>query len=296
MGKYRRIKRWASAELNNATFIDYFDRLKSIAMNRFEWVGVPDTIDVRFLERSLFDRGYCVFFKDPVIGYLCLNANLGGQFTVYDIPRIRRVYTTNGTYSANLNEENSVIIWNNYLHKSDYMTTELAALRLSDIQRTIDVNIKGQKTPKLILANEEQRLAMKNLYMQWDGNEPFIFGDKALRRELQIEVLDTTAPYVTDKLEIQKHQVMSEYLTYLGIENANTDKKERLVADEVGGSYGHTEMNRNVALNAREEACKQINEMFGLSMSVRFKSEMNTQVNSSNTNSENKDKGGKDNG
>lgn len=292
MAKNRRLKRWSSAELNNATFIDYFDRLKGIAMNRFEWEGVPDTIDVRFLERALFEKGYCVFFKDSAIGYLCLNATLGGEFTVYDIPRSRNVYTTNGTYRATLTEKDSVIIWNNYLHKSDYMTTQLAALRLADIQRTIDVNIKGQKTPKLVLANEEQRLAMKNLYMQWDGNEPFIFGDKALRREMQIEVLDTTAPYVTDKLEIQKHQVMSEFLTYLGIENANTDKKERLVADEVGGSYGHTEMNRNVALNAREEACKQINEMFGLNVSVKFKSEMNTQVNSANTNKE----GGNNNG
>lgn len=279
MGKLRRVKRWASAELNNATFSDYFYRLQAIAMSRFEWKGLPDTVDERFLERALFERGYCVFFKDPAIGFLCLNANLGGQFSVYDIPRERRVFTSNGQYNAKVTDKDSVIIWNNYLHLADFMTTQLAALRLSDIQRTIDVNVKGQKTPKIILCNEEQRLAMKNLYMQWDGNEPFIFGDKALRRELDIEVLDTTAPYVTDKLEVQKHQAINEYLTYLGIENNNQDKKERMIADEVAGSYGFTEMARNVALDARKQACEEINKMFGLSISVDFRSDMQTLVN-----------------
>ena len=292
MGKSRRIKRWASAELNNATYIDYFDRLKSLAINRFEWKGLPKTVDVRFMERALFERGYCVFFKDSVLGYLCLNANLGGMFNVYDIPTTRHIYTTNSQYKATVTDKDSVIIWNNYIHKADFMTTELTALRLSDLQRTIDVNVKGQKTPKVITANEQQRLAMKNLYMQWDGNEPFIFGDKTLRNELGIEVLDTTAPYVTDKLEIQKHQIMNEYLTYLGIENSNTDKKERLVADEVGGGYGYTEMARNSALNARQDACEQINEMFpDLNISVSFKSDMQTQVNTGNAENKNQEGG-----
>lgn len=293
MGKSRRLKRWASAELNNATYIDYFDRLSAIAMNRFEWEGVPDTIDVRFMERALFERGYCVFFKDPVIGYLCLNANLGGAFDVYDIPQVRHVYASNGQYNNTVTKADSVIIWNNYLHKSDFMTTQLAALRLADIQRTIDVNVKGQKTPKVILCSEEQRLTMKNLFMQWDGNEPFIFGDKSLAREQNVDVLDTTAPYVTDKLEVQKHQLINEYLTYLGIENNNQDKKERLIADEVAGSYGFTEMARNVALQSRQQACEEINRMFGINISVKFKSEMQTVVNSEKPKN---DKGGEKDG
>lgn len=272
MGKRaKRWRRWESAELNNLTYQDYYFRLRSVALNRFKWEGLPDTVDERFLERSLFERGYILFFKDPVMGYLTLNANLGGEFNVYDIPVTRRAYASNGKYNHTCSEKDSVIIWNNYNHLSDVMTTNLFAYRLSELQRTTDVNIIGQKVPKIITANEQQRLTMRQLYMQWDGNEPFIFGDKGMMGDIGVDVLDTTAPYVADKLEVQKHNYINEYLTYLGIENQNADKKERLVASESGATFGMVSVCRNAYLNAREQACEEINRMFGLNVSVKFK-------------------------
>lgn len=279
-GMPRRI--WASAELNNYTFNDFYFRLKAIALSRFEWLNMPDTVDIRFLERALFERGQLTFFKDETLGYLALNSNLGGQLNVYDIPLVRQVYTSNGTYTAQLNPINSVIIWNNYLHTPTEMSTRLYASRLYEIQRAIDVNIKGQKTPKVILTPQSQRLTMQNLFMQYDGNEPFIYGDPDMLTESKINVLDTTAPYVADKLNVLKHDLMNEYLTFLGIENSNQDKKERLVADEVASNYGAVEAQRNAFLDSRKEACKQINSIFGLNVDVRFKSDVQTTVNAPN--------------
>lgn len=283
MGKYSK-RRWQSADLNNKTYIDYYNRLKELALNVFEWKNLPPTVDERFLELTLFDMGYCLYFNDEIVGNLALTCTIGGELDVYRIPLTRMAYAVNG-YNKRCGKNDSVLIFNNYLHTPTSLTIELFANRLYEIERSIDVNVKSQKTPTLILSNEQQRLTMKNLYMQYDGNEPFIFGDKNMDIE-GIKSLKTDAPFVADKLESLKHQIWNEALTFCGIENTNQDKKERLVSNEVGGNYGNIEAQRNVMLNARKQAAKQINEMFGTNIDVHFRSNLATLVNANNVSRE----------
>lgn len=273
-------QRWASAELNNKTYIDYYDRLMELALNVFEWENLPPTVDERFLELTLYEMGYCLYFNDPIIGNLALTCTIGGRLDVYRIPILRRAYAVNG-YNKMCSAKDSVLIFNNYLHTPTLLTIELFARRLYEIERAIDVNVKGQKTPKAILSSEQQRLTMKNLFMQYDGNEPFIFGDKNLDID-GIKSLDIGSPFVADKLQILKHQIWNEALTFCGIENSNQDKKERLVSDEVGSNYGNVEAQRNVMLNARRQAVKKINAMFGTDINVKFRSNLATMVNTEN--------------
>lgn len=282
--------RWQSAELNNKTYIDYYNRLMEMALNVFEWKNLPDTIDERFLELALYEHGYCVYFNDEFIGDLALTCTIGGQLDVYRIPILRRAYAQNG-YNKLLTSKDSVLIFNNYLHTPTSLTIELFARRLYEIERTIDVNVKAQKTPNLILSSEQQRLTMQNLYMQYDGNEPFIFGDKNMDFD-GVKSLKTDAPFVADKLQILKHQIWNEALTFCGIENSNADKKERLVSDEVGSNYGNIEAQRNVMLNARRQAVKKINKMFGTNIEVGFRSNLLTMVNQENVSRETIEKTG----
>lgn len=277
-------RRWQSAELNNKTYIDYYNRLMELALNVFEWENLPPSVDERFLELTLYEMGYCLYFNDEIIGNLALTCTIGGQLDVYRIPVLRRAYAVNG-YNKMCSTKDSVLIFNNYLHTPTQLTIELFARRLYEIERAIDVNVKAQKTPTLILSSEQQRLTMKNMYMQYDGNEPFIFGDKNMDIE-GIKSLKTDAPFVADKLEILKHQIWNEALTFCGIENSNQDKKERLVSDEVGSNYGNIEAQRNVMLNARKQAVKKINAMFGTNIDVHFRSNLATMVNVDNVSRE----------
>lgn len=282
MGKGKREK-WESTLLNNRTYLQYYNRLLELAINMYEWKNLPDTVDERFLELTLFSDGMAVFFQDDGgLGYLCLQCMIGGELDVYRIPIDRTAYATNG-YQMCLNNQNSVIIFNNYTHTNSMLDIEMYARRLYEIERTIDVNVKAQKTPLVIRATENQRLTMKNLYMHYDGNEPFIFGDKNLDMD-GIKVLKTDSPYVADKLNILKRQIWNEALTYLGIENSNTEKKERLVSDEVTTNLGGVEAQRFCRLNARRRAAKAINEMFGLNISVDFRQETQTVTHTENGN------------
>lgn len=288
----RKKNRWPSAQLNNQTYIDYYQRLMEFAINMFEWKNLPPTVDERFLELTLYEKGYCLYFNDEVVGNLALTCTIGGMLDVYRIPTERRAFAVNG-YNKICTSQDSVLIFNNYLHTPTILTIELFARRLYEIERTIDVNVKAQKTPTLVLASEQQRLTMKNLYMQYDGNEPFIFGDKDMEFE-GIKCLKTDAPYVADKLQVLKHQIWNEALTFCGIENSNQDKKERLVADEVGSNYGNIEAQRNVMLNARRQAADKINRMFGTNIEVGFRSSLNTMVNSENVSRETFEEVGED--
>ena len=271
MGKGNREK-WKSALLNNRTYLQYYNRLLELAINMYEWKNLPNTVDERFLELTLFSDGMAVFFRDDILGELCLQCMIGGELDVYRIPIDRTAYATNG-YQMRLNNQNSVIIFNNYTHTNSMLDVEMYARRLYEIERTIDVNVKAQKTPIIVRATENQRLTMKNLYMQYDGNEPFIFGDNNLDMDA-IKVLPTNAPYVADKLNILKRQIWNEALTYLGIENSNTEKKERLVSDEVNSNLGGVAAQRFCRLNARRKAADQINKMFGLNIEVDFREEV----------------------
>lgn len=265
-------QKWESALMNNRTYLQYYNRLLELAINMYEWKNLPPTVDERFLELILFSDGMAVFFKDEVLGYLGLQCMIAGRLDVYRIPMIRTAYATNG-YQAKLDARNSVIIFNNYTHTNSMLDVEMYAKRLYNIERTIDVNVNAQKTPLIVRATEAQRMTMKNMYMQYDGNEPFIFADNTIDMD-NIKVLKTDAPYVADKLNILKRQIWNEALTYLGIENSNTEKKERLISDEVNSNLGGVEAQRFCRLNARRKAAEQINAMFGLNIQVDFREEL----------------------
>lgn len=271
MRKNKDYQFWESAGMNTGAYRQYYNRLVELAISCFEWKNLPDTVDQRFLELTLFCDGQCVFFKDDVLGFLALQNAMNGGFDVYRIPVNRRAYAVNG-YQKNLNKDDSVIIFNNYLHTNSQLDATMFAKRLYNLDRAIDVNTNAQKTPVLITCDESQRLTMLNLYKQYDGNEPFIFGDKLLNSN-GIKAMSTGAPYVADKLYDLKSKIWNEALTYLGITNVSVQKKERLVSDEVLKNQGGTLASRYSRLNARREACKQINNMFGLDVWCDFRDE-----------------------
>ena len=257
-----------SAILNNATYKHYYSRLKELAISMFDWKNVPETIDVRYLEIALFECGQAVFFEDEELGHLCLNCSSISTLNVSGIPTKRRAFASNG-YNRDLSEKDSVIIFNNYLHTNTAHDIGMFARRLYEAQRTIDVNVKAQKTPTLLQGSPEQRLTLVNLYKEYDGNSPVIYADKNLDLNA-LKVLKTDAPYVADKVSQLKTEIWNEALTYLGISNVNIQKRERLITDEVTRNQGGIIASRYSRLEMRRNAAEQINKMFGLNIEVDY--------------------------
>lgn len=265
---------------NNNQYGMYLERLTELAVSMFEWKNLPDTCDERFLELTLFTNGYAVFFEDEDLSrtglsdsdngsYLALPVATNGRWNVYNVPTKRRAYASNG-YNKILDVNDSVMIYNNLLHTNSVNICRTYARRLYNLDRIVDVNANAQKTPVLILANEQQRLTMLQVYQKWDGNEPVIFGDRDLDMKL-VQALRTDAPYIADKIQSLKTELWNEVLTYLGISNISFQKKERMISDEVLRNQGGTIASRYSRLNARRQSADQINKMFGLNIEVNFR-------------------------
>lgn len=256
--------------LNNVTFMDYYYRIEEIAINMFEWANLPDSVDERFIELILCEYGYGVYFDDPVLGNLFLTCMTMEPLDVYRYPTKRRAYSVN-SYQKELTDKDSVLVYNNYLHTNTLTTIILYARRLADIERSIEVNIRAQKTPVLVTCEEAQQLTMKNAYRDYDGNMPVIFANTGIVDPRSIQSIQTQAPFVADKLMIIKRQIWNEMLTFFGVENGNSEKKERLITDEVMSNLGSVQAQRYIMLNSRRKAAEQINKMFGTNIEVNFR-------------------------
>jgi hypothetical protein len=262
-------KNWEAAALNSATYLMYYNRLRDYALSMFEWEGLPDSINERFLELTMFEEGRAVFFQDPNFGFMALPVMVGAPVNAYQEPTEYRAVSIN--YNRDLTPDEAVVIYANLSRSTLQPTIKQYAMRLYQVERAMDVNIRTQKFPLVVLADESQRLTMKNAYQQYDGNEPFIFGNRSGFDKDSIQVLKTDAPFIADKLMTYKHSIWNEAMSFLGINNSKQDKKERLVEAEVSANDEQVLGSRYVLLAARQQACEQINKMFGLNVSVDFK-------------------------
>ena len=254
-------------KLNNLTFTDYFYRLSLIALSIFKWDNLPNGINERWIEKYLFDIGECMFFKDPILGFR-VSKSIDKGINIYNEPIDLEPESTGLTEPKTYkNGIDAVLIKNNDLSIPTLPTLQLYAYRLADLTRAQDVNITAQKTPILIITSDRQKLTMKNVFNQWSGNEPVIYGDKEMNID-GVKVLKTDAPIVFDKIQIQKHQLWNEVMTFLGVNNANQDKKERLVDDEVQANNEQVKICLDVMLKARQSACNEINHIFGTNIKV----------------------------
>ena len=252
---------------NSLIYYDYYSRLKNIALSVFEWENLPSTCNARFLEECLFNFGNAIFVNDKEMSFLNLKVIPKQEFNVYEEHLYYTAHSFN--YNKDYHKDECVYIRNNYLSRATDETIIIFAERLARIQRAINGNINAQKTPLLIRTEERTKTSLINVYKQYNDDEPIILASKSLT-DKPIEVLKTDAPFVADKLREEKTAVWNEALEFLGVNtNPSDKKKERLIVNEVDANNEQIEIQKDVMLLARQEACEQINKMFGLNVSVK---------------------------
>lgn len=275
-----------SAILNTLTFQDYLDRLQKLATCMFEWVNLPDTMDARYLEENLFFFGKAAILYDDKYQYINTKCNTNGAINIYGLPTALNCFTYG--YQSNRivynglakpsPKEGCILVLNNYTATPTIQSLQLFALRLYECQRSWDVNIKNQKFPLIIVTSDEQKLTLENFYSQLDGNKPAIVVDKVGFDIDGLKAIKTESPFVADKLTKEKKEIWNEVLTFLGINNIDIEKKERLTKDEGNANNELINLNLQSFLVPRQEACKLFNNLYGLSgenaIKVRVRSDL----------------------
>lgn len=256
---------------NNMTFSYYYYKLMLIARSLFEWENLPNDMDERWIEKYLFSSGKCIFYKDPVMGYMVAGFGQQGSINCYGDPTTVYPEAENYVYNGPelINGKNCYVIRNNDLMLPNFPVIRKYSYDLTNIDRAISVNIEAVKTPIVIRCSDKQKLSLKNAINQRRDNEPVIWTSDTANIGDMVDTLNTNAPVVFPQLQTQKHMVLNEVFTDLGINNANMDKRERMVANEVEANNEQVKASEDVMLKAREQACKEINRIFGTNISVK---------------------------
>lgn len=257
--------------LNNETYVDYFERMKKVCLSMFEWVNLAPSMNARFLEMCLFYNGQAALLYDDDYGYINTMAADGGYINIYGLPTEIQCYSyrfnqRRGLYTVDTGEEKGkecILVMNNYERIPTSSTIDLFASRLTEAQRTADVNIKAQRTPILITTDQKQYFTLKKMYEEYDGNTPAIFADKNIISSDAMKAFKTDAPFVAKDVMQYKREIWNEFLTTMGISNLD-EKRERMVTNEIDSNNELVNLNLQSLLIPRKEACKQFNEKYGL--------------------------------
>lgn len=250
----------------------YFRVISELALNRFAWDNLPEGVTSRFIELTLLTQGLCVFYFDPRYDrFMALRATGSGPVNMYDNPTEFRVYG-NGTHvPVTLNPRECVPIWCNMMRVPDMDIVQVFSGKLASIDRTIDINLMQQRRPFIASVPESKRLTIINALKSIADGDMAVLGNDTFDMTTEIKTFDTQInPQLVPNTQLSKQKIWNECLTLLGINNANQDKRERLVADEVQANNEHVEAARYSGLVARQEACDAINSMFGLSVECRY--------------------------
>lgn len=260
----------------------YLQTLTELCINRFKWEGLPPEIDRRFIELQLHRAGLVVFFKDNAKiaeqsgsstyfdRYFALMASGQGEINMYDNPTEFTAFG-NANFQRTLDARDCVPIWGSATRRSMTKAVYIYARKLAKIDRTIDIVVEGLRYSKLVAANTNQRKSVVEILRQMEEGKPTIYTTPGFDPSA-IQALDLGIhPDVLPKLMDSRNSLWNQAMGFLGINNANQDKRERLVASEVQANDEQVLAVRAGALNARQYAAEQINAMFpDLEIEVSF--------------------------
>lgn len=291
-----------TVERNRLAFFEfYFNYFYNIVVNYFTWEGLPNDIDELFIEKKLIENGHAAFFHDDIIGFVVQGGTRGERLNHYDQPLVYQPVNASSmnyfkqmeiAYSENdfrvikeLHKGNPdkikkpcIVIPNNNFYEPYIGYLELFCEKLADIELTIQLNRNAQITPYFIFVDNNSVLSMKNIFNKIANFEPVVYLNKQKDQDGQdsfkqlsdyIQVFRTDAPFLLDKLHDEKLRVMNQLLTFIGINNNPSDKKERLVVSEAISNNGVISANIEVGWKSRRKAVDLINKCYGLEISVK---------------------------
>lgn len=263
-------RRTTTTAIDNAITDHFlFKRFELLALNQFKWTGLPSGMEERHVERVLFNEGRVLFYQDDLDGFFCLPCSPGRGVNAYGDP-LEYISTGFGR-SDRVDAKKCVLIENNKLRMPTRFAIEYFVNQLFEVVRTRDVNVKTLKAPFIITTDDKSVLTLKNVLEEIENNTYAVFGDKTYQLEDQIKVFQTGVKCMTGELTDVYHDILNEALTYLGINNANTDKRERLITSEAESNNQFIDSCAEMFLEARKRGAEAINDLFGLSVSVELR-------------------------
>ena len=225
-------------------------------------------MDYSYVNKELVYKGCIAFFMDEYLGLLALPYVNLGKLDLYGRPIDIQVIGRNG-YTRKLKFGEYVLMWDNRSKQPLIYDILQYAERTAQIQRTMDINIAQQRTPRFWKTKTENKKTIEDLINGVSANDEAITTYDNLNLD-ETSIVLSPAPFVADKLGEQKDKIWNEFLRLIGIANSSFQKKERNIRDEVFISQAGTIASRFTRFNARVDAINKINEKWNLDLEVEY--------------------------
>ena len=279
---YNAIKSPSTVHCRNTALVMYYTKyLFEKAISIFKFEGLPETWPLNYFQYVLFGYGYISVINTEKYGIIPMVCGLSGYNVFYQPTNVVIANPLlQGFKTAVIGQECEIIkLQPNYSGIMDIVTTyaDLMALCLE----TAGINLLNSKMSYIFFSeNKRSAETFKKMYDKLASGEPMAVIDKSLINEdgtptWELFTQNVGQNYITDKILNDMKTIEDRFNTDIGIPNANTQKRERMLVDEV--NMNNVDTNAKIALwkETIEKDLEKVNAMYGLNITVdyRFKPE-----------------------
>ena len=273
----------------------FMKKFEIIALNLFSWENLPPTIEERYIEKALFNKGLVCLVDDKNFGQIVVGCSYSQNMNIWGEPT--EVITNGFNYVKSFNIENTVnttytrdndiedgiqsaiVCQNNDLAISTREILEYYVNKLVEVELSTFTNVYLQKFPFLINTTKDNEMTMKTLISKVDKGEPYIMYNKKIADlTTAVDVFNLNVPFVADKLLQYRFETEREIYTLFGFNN-NFEKKERLLTDEVNVNNDFINCNIDSMYKKRKQFAELMNKKYGWNVQVKKRYEIKEECN-----------------
>lgn len=260
----------------STSFMYYVRALFRKAMSIYEFKNIPENWDFDYFLSILLSQGF-ITVTDTALGVVPLRCGISG-INVYNHPTT--VIIANpvlGNLERTIDED-CTLIKIAYDYRGIMDIVYRYATLLSECDSSISVNLMNSKVAFIgLVESKAQANSMKAMYDMISKGEPAVFVKGSQINSDTILYNHVKENFVAGDIQILKRKIMSEFLTEIGVNNANTDKRERLTDNEVEANDSEIQLNAGYWLENIREGLEKTNKMFNLNLTVDLKDTYNTE-------------------
>lgn len=265
---------------NNIMYSRFCNYLYNIATSRCCWnseeqLGFPSSL----IEKILVENGEVALCDTQNAGLVISSFSAGYTFNLRNMPNMIRLFpygaTSNHFFqmlgSHKYYSRDFEICYNNNSRTGLMTSISSTAIMMVETWFTIMSNIQQQKFPTIVEADQSEKLSMEFINKSIEGGKNII----VLRRGTaqgyaSSTVFNRDVPYVADKLTQHFNNIIDLFLSEIGVNTVQTEKKERLIVDEVNANNERAGITTQSFMENRRDFCRRVNEKFGINLTVEI--------------------------
>lgn len=274
---YNAVRSPSTIHTKNTRLRRYFRKyLLQKAMSVFKWT-LPEEWDKDYFLYTLYGLGYIAVLDTDQYGVICQGGALGGYNLYY---RPSYIIITNplirGSITANIDKDCALIkLQPDYSSIMDMIGYYADLLALAS--ECMGINMVNVKSGTVFGAdNKATAETFKKMYDNLSEGDPAVVVGKNLMDDKgQPAWFPFTQhikeSYVVSDIISDMRKIEEQFCTDMGIPNANTDKRERLIDSEVNSNNVETATRSELWLEELRKGLTKANEMFNLTLEVDWR-------------------------